>query len=243
MNLRANYSEGSLILDDPLTWERVDSANLRDRLRQLPSHCEDAWLQSMSLVVNRDDAPITSVVIVGMGGSAIAGDLLMDLAALQSSVSMLVVRDFALPMKLDAGSLVVVCSYSGETEETNALYDQAVQQGARILVITGGGRLFQKAKGRGDMILQIDIVSEPRSAVAYNLILLLGALRSLGVLNISDSEIKQSFQILRAGLVNLTEDIEIHDNPAKKLAVLSMDKLIVIYGGGIFTGMARRWKS
>jgi len=243
MNLWSNDNEQSKILDDSSALERIDSSNLRDRLRELPSHCEAAWLASMSLKISHDNGPITNVVIAGMGGSAIAGDLLVDLAAAQHTVPMSVVRDFNFPMKLDSGSLVVVCSYSGETEETIALYDDAVQQGARILAITGGGRLREKANYNGDMILRIDVQSEPRSAVAYNLILLIGAFRALGVLTISDLEVQRAFDILRSALSNLTENVSIEDNPAKKLALLSKDKLLVVYGGGIFAGMARRWKS
>ena len=243
MNLWSNDNKQSQMLDDSSARERIDSSNLRDRLRELPSHCEAAWLASMSLKISHDNGPITNVVIAGMGGSAIAGDLLVDLAAAQHTVPMSVVRDFSLPMKLDSGSLVVVCSYSGETEETIALYDDAVQQGARILAITGGGRLREKANYNGDMILRIDVQSEPRSAVAYNLILLIGAFRALGVLTISDLEVQRAFDILRSALSNLTENVSIQDNPAKKLALLSKDKLLVVYGGGIFAGMARRWKS
>ncbi|MEC9310078.1 MAG: bifunctional phosphoglucose/phosphomannose isomerase [Chloroflexota bacterium] len=243
MNLWSDDSEQSQMLDDFSACEKIDSSNLRDRLRELPSHCEAAWLASMSLKISHDNGQITNVVIAGMGGSAIAGDLLMDLAAAQHTVPITVVRDFSLPMKLDSGSLVVVCSYSGETEETMSLYHDAVRQGARILAITSGGRLRENADDNGDMILQIDVLSEPRSAVAYNLILLVGAFRALGVLTISDAEVQRSFEILRSGLSNLTEDVSVQDNPAKQLALLSKEKLLVIYGGGIFAGMARRWKS
>ena len=88
-----------------------------------------------------DWADSDKVVIGGMGGSAIAGDLVADLAAVQSSVPVLVVRDLHLPFYLTERTLFLACSYSGNTEETLTLLDQASKTDARIIAISGGGSL------------------------------------------------------------------------------------------------------
>ena len=231
------------ILDDPEVYTRLDPSGLRERLRDLPNHCLAAWKQMRAADLPGDWADCDQVVIGGMGGSAIAGDLLADLAAVHGTVPVLVVRDLQLPFSLTKRTLFVACSYSGNTEETLALLDQAVKSEARVMAVSSGGTLSVKAEQHQVPLLTIDLSSEPRSAVSYNLMLLIGVLERLRLLQVGESNVHQAVQSLGQRISNLKEDVPATENPAKQLAVKLKDKLILVYGSGLFGGMARRWKS
>ena len=230
-------------LDNPRTYEQLDPLGLRGRLREFPRQCQDAWQQSQALKLPEDWKQISHVVIGGMGGSAIAGDLAKDLAASQQAVPITVIRDFQLPFPLTSNHLFVACSFSGNTDETLSLFQQARQSEARILAIAGGGQLARMAEEEGLPLLWIQTSGEPRSALGYNLLLLLGVLARLGLVSTSDNAVQSAITGLQEQVARLGEDIPTGNNPAKQLAQELTGRLALIYAGGIFLGVAHRWKS
>ena len=230
-------------LDDAELYSRLDPSGMRERLRDLPRYCLAAWQQAQAFNLSDDWADSEKVVIGGMGGSAIAGDLLANLAAIEGSLPILVVRDLHLPFFLNERTLFFACSYSGNTEETLALLDQAAKTDARIIAVSSGGALTTKARQHQFPLLTIDLSLEPRSAVGYCLILLLGVLDQVGLVRVGAAELERTVQSLSQKICQLNEDVPVVENPAKQLAVELRDKLILVYGSGLFSGMALRWKS
>ena len=230
-------------LDRPETYSSLDPFGIRGRLRELPRHCEEAWRVSQTIPLPSYPTPVQHVVIGGMGGSAIAGDLAANLAAAQRAVPISVVRDFHLGFALNPGTLFIACSYSGETEETLSLFHQALTAGSQVIALSSGGRLSEEARSRGIPILKVDAPGEPRNATTYSLLLLLGALHRLGLVLTGDDVVRASAVELSRRVAQLEEGVPTRDNPAKLLAAELKDKLILVYGGGLFTGMARRWKT
>ena len=112
-------------LDRPKSFAHVDQSGLGGRIRTLPQQCQAAWRQGMATLYPAEWASSESVTICGMGGSAIAGDLLSGLMAAQKGVPVRVIREFEFPFQIDASSLIIVCSYSGNTRETISLFHQA----------------------------------------------------------------------------------------------------------------------
>lgn len=231
-------------LDSSETYITLDPTGLRQRLRGLPRQCQEAWASCSTLKLPGHWRAVDKVVIGGMGGSAIAGDLIIDLAASQqSAVPFILVRDFSLPFKLGDNCLFIACSYSGATEETLSLFRQALAQGASVLAITGGGTLAKEA-GAADMpLLSINTSGEPRSAVGYNLMLLLGALNKAGIMVTEDDDVQRAVAAMGEQISRCNEEVPSTENPAKLLAQELADKLIVVYGGGLFSALARRWKT
>ncbi|MDP6549203.1 MAG: bifunctional phosphoglucose/phosphomannose isomerase [Dehalococcoidia bacterium] len=230
-------------LDSPGLYASLDPTGLLERMQDLARQCEVAWNQAKALHLPEDWTSIDKVVICGMGGSAIAGDLVADLASSQETVPILVVRDLRLPFRVDRRSLVIACSYSGNTEETLSLYRRAVQDNARVLVVAGGGWLAEDAIARGIPLLRLDILGEPRGAVGYNLMLLLGALHRLGLVRTPEQDLYATADALRRQASRLEAKVITRDNPAKQLALELQAKIIAVYGGGVFSGVARRWKT
>ena len=232
-------------LDRPQLYQELDPSGQRQRLHSLPQQCRDAWNQSQTWTPPAGWPPgeISRVFVGGMGGSAIAGDLAGDLAAWQGAAPIIVARDFSVPFPLAEDTLFVACSFSGNTEETLAMFHQAQSSGAPILVIAGGGTLLEEAKAAEYPHLVIHATGEPRSAMGYNLVLLLGALQRLGMIEVDGDEVETLSATLEALLSTLSVEVPEGDNPAKQLARELQGKVIATYGGGLFTGVARRWKT
>ena len=238
-------------LDQPETYSQWDPSGLGARLRRLPEQCRAGWLQGNGVEPPPDWAPdeVNKIVVCGMGGSAIAGNLVSDLIGASSSPSqpagcpILVVRGMEFPFSLDQKSLVIPCSHSGNTSETLSLFHRAKAAGARILVVAGGGRLAEEALKHGLPLLKNGALGEPRSSVAYSLLLLAAALAQHGLATFDTPSVTSSIDALQQRVARFTEDVPTDENPAKQLARALVGKLIAIYGGGLFAGMARRWKT
>ena len=128
-------------LDDPQVYRQYDREGMLVRLREMPRLCQQAWQLAMKFNLPQDYRQVDKVVILGMGGSAIGGDLVSSLIISEAKLPILVHRDYDLPAFVDARTLVIASSYSGTTEETIASFEKALQTEAKKLLITTGGRL------------------------------------------------------------------------------------------------------
>lgn len=239
-------------LDDRSVYQRLDPSGLHLRLQGLPAQCRQAWQEAKRLEVPGQWRQCTEVIVAGMGGSAIAGDLVSDLAGPSLPMPIRIVRDFRIPGLLAGntaapgsmpGQLVVVCSFSGETEETLAMFDQSHSAGVAMAAITGGGTLGRRAAEAGIPVMTVDAPGEPRSAVGYNLMLLASLLERIGALSISDNEVDDAVASAESMVSQVGIEVPAKDNEAKLLANELVGRLVLVYGGGAFSGMALRWKS
>jgi len=230
-------------LDDQNIYAALDPSRLGERIAALPGQCGEAWQQISQAELPGFPQPQNQVVICGMGGSAIAGDLAADLAQAQGGLPITVVRDFRLPFKPDNRTLVIACSYSGETRETLSLFQEAVKARSAVVAITSGGTLAGLATESGAPVLPVATKGEPRNAVGYNLMLLLGLLNRLGLVETRESDVQSAIEAARQHVARIEPDRPAESNTAKQIALELHGKVPLIYGGGIFRGMARRWKT
>ena len=235
--------EGRLDLDWEELFLSLDATRMRDRLAGLPFQCQEGWAQSRDCDVPPSWSGVERVVIGGMGGSAIAGDLAADLAAGQRAGPVIPVRDFSLPFSLNRHTLFVACSYSGATVETLSLFEQARGYGTPMLVVAGGGPLGQAALDYGIPRLAVSAAGEPRSAVGFTLMMLLGVLDRCGAVKTSEKDATAAMEAVAREVCRCGVESPDRINPAKELARRLQGKLVVVYGGGWLTGMARRWKT
>ena len=231
-------------LDDASLYERLDPSGLHHRIKELPAPCERAWLQAKDVSFPSDWRSFTEIIIVGMGGSAIAGNLAADLASPSSSPSIRVVRDFWIPgISKNSNQLIVACSFSGETKETVAMFGQALSEGVALAAIVGGGTLGKMAKDSGIPIMTVDSPGEPRSAVGCNLMLLGSLLDRVGAISLSDVEVTEAVDSATSMASQIGIGIPTVNNLAKQLARELIGGLTVVYGGGGLSAVALRWKS
>jgi glucose/mannose-6-phosphate isomerase len=230
-------------LDDVSVRERLDRDGSYERIAGLPEQCLEAWEQSKSWEAPAGFGDVDKLVIAGMGGSAIAGDFLQALAYAESRVPVTVVRGYDLPAWVDARTLVVVCSHSGNTEEVLSCFEQALAGPAKKLVITTGGKVLELAQANQVPFLQYEYPNVPRDAFGHGLVRLLVIANGLGMVRLYDARMRAVVQEMQA----LREAIGWHaaeaDNGAKRLARSFENVLPLTIGAGYMTPPARRWRT
>ncbi len=227
-------------LDGRALAQRIDPQGLLERIEALPEQCREAWDLGMAAPLP-PAAHVINVVICGMGGSAIGGDLVRALAAGVSHAPVTVVRGYELPAHTGAGTLALFCSASGNTEETLAAFDRALDTDAHKLVITKGGALLAEAQKYGVPAVQYRYDGEPRSGLGYGLMIPLAVLCRLGVLDELDGDVDEAIATLVEQRKIVGFDAPEERNPAKRLARSLHGRITVVIGGGILSEAAHRW--
>jgi glucose/mannose-6-phosphate isomerase len=176
-----------------------------------------------------------------MGGSAIGGELLRDWARGKIYVPIEVNREYHLPAYANEETLVLVTSYTGDTEETLSSLLDAIKKKCMIYCITSGGTLMRIASGLNIPYLQVPSGMPPRAALPYMLIPLLMFLEKIGLSEVS-GEFSEAFSIIEEIEKQNAAEIPIKDSLAKTLAVNIESFIPVVYGFGIYSGIARRFK-
>ncbi|MFC2001399.1 hypothetical protein ACFLUZ_02715 [Chloroflexota bacterium] len=148
-------------LDDPRVLQQYDPADMLARLHEMPWQCQQAWQMATRFNLPAGYAQVNKVIILGMGGSAIGGDMVRSLALSEAKLPILVHRDYDLPAFVDARTLVIASSYSGNTEETLFSFSQALGTEAKKLVITTGGKLKSMAEEKTSPFLASTIKLSP----------------------------------------------------------------------------------
>ena len=230
-------------LDDPQVYARFDPSNMLGRIRELPQQCRQAWSNATDFSLPSDYSKVDKVIILGMGGSAIGGDLVSSLVLEQGGLPVLVHRDYDLPSSVDSRTLVIASSYSGNTEETLSCFAQALKTSAKKLAITTGGRLKALAEESGIPLLSFHYVAEPRAAFGYSFFSILGLFQKLGFLPIKSEEIEDAIELTQDLSLKLEGNAPLASNPAKQLATKLLGRLALVYGAGILSKVALRWKT
>jgi glucose/mannose-6-phosphate isomerase len=238
------------VLDDPSAYERIDPGGLpagqagtRTLIRDLPRQCRAAWLEAQALDLPPDYRDVEKVVILGMGGLVIAGDLLRSLVALESPVPVFVHRDYGLPLLVDDRTLLIAMSYTGDTEETVSGFEAGLSTGAKKLVITTGGRLLALARANGVPAFVFNYKSTVRGALGYGLMPLLAIAGKAGIVADKAGDVEEAAVVMEGMAGRIGEDVPLARNPAKQLAEKLEGRLPVIYGAGILLEVAFRWKT
>ncbi len=230
-------------LDDPLTFERLDPDGLRDRIRSLPEQCQEAWRLAKSFRFPPDFAEVDAVMVLGMGGSATAGDIVRSLALRHSTKIVSVHRGYDLPPSAGERTLVVACSYSGETEEVLSSFGQALNAPSKKVIITTGGRLLALAQSQQLPSYVFRYAGEPRSALGHSLMPLLVLAAAAGVLPDQSRDVDEAIALMEELREEIDDAVPLEKNAAKQLAARLQGKLPVIYAAQVLTEAAHRWKT
>ncbi|MFC2003009.1 bifunctional phosphoglucose/phosphomannose isomerase [Chloroflexota bacterium] len=230
-------------LDDPQLFKQYDPEGMLDRIHEVPQQCQRAWQMALAFDLPQDYAQANKVVILGMGGSAIGGDLVSSLAVAEAKLPILIHRDYNLPAFVDDKTLLIASSYSGNTEEILSSFEQAAETGAKKLVITTGGKLKNIAEARNLPVFSFDYKAQPRAALPFSLLPILCFLGKLGFLSDRSADVTEMVSVLEKLSQKINEGVLLPHNQAKQLAKRLFGYLPLIYGAGILSDVARRWKT
>jgi glucose/mannose-6-phosphate isomerase len=230
-------------LDDLLIYRRLDASGMLDHLHKFPEQCRLAWEKVSKFDLPPEYRPVDKVVILGMGGSAIGGDMVRRLALAESKVPVWVHRDYGLPPFVDCNTMVIASSYSGNTEETLSAFTASLKTPAKKLALTTGGKLRELVEKEDIPVFSIDYQAPPRAAFPHSFVPLVGIFQKLGLFGDKSADLKRALKILNKLAGDLVENTPLVTNPAKQLAAKLRGNLAVIYGGEVLSEVARRWKT
>lgn len=229
-------------LDDAGAFSGLDPSGMLRTVLSFPDMLETARRIALDAHLIPGEAP-RNVVVSGLGGSAIGGDLARALLSGTLRVPMTVNRDYGIPAFVGEGTLFIASSYSGNTEETLAATHEAQERGATIIAITSGGRLREIAHEGGHSTIIVPGGYQPRAALAFSLIPVLVVLSRFGVVSLDENAYDEAVDVARSIAERHGPDVPAGKNAAKLLAQELHGRIPVVYGSEGYRGViATRWK-
>ncbi|MFQ5675425.1 MAG: bifunctional phosphoglucose/phosphomannose isomerase [bacterium] len=221
---------------------RFDQQGMLGRILNFPDQLKEALATAQSTIFSLEKTRVQNICVAGMGGSAIGGDIVRSCYGGVLRVPLVVNRDYRLPNFIDKNSLVIVCSYSGNTEETLSALEDAQRRGAQIVCISSGGAISERAASKEYPVFSVPPGYPPRSALGYLLVPILVILHSCGLLATNpESDVLEASRVVEKYARELHPDVE--NNFAKRIARRLKDKVPLIYGAVAgFEPVAMRWK-
>ena len=227
-----------------LTREAIAAVDAQDMLGDVlaqPQQIGDALWRTEAAGLPRRYMP-GGLVVCGMGGSAIGGDLARAAIGSRAERPMRVVRGYDLVPWMANDALVLCSSYSGNTEETLACFEAAGQLGAPRVALTTGGKLAERARDAGVPVIGVPAGMQPRAAVVYMTIASLQCATAAGVCGSLEDEAAATAELLGRLAGEWGPDAP-PESEAKALANALSGTVPVVYGAGSTSGPAQRWKT
>lgn len=232
-----------IMLDELTAYQQYDPAGMGQRMRELPDQILDAWKLAGEFPLPDGYRDVNKVLVLGMGGSAIGGDLVKRIVAGDSKSQISVLREYNLPAWVDERTLIVASSYSGNTEETLSAFGQALKTPAMKLAITTGGKLMELALENGVPAFVFSYSAQPRAAIAWGIFPLLNFLVRLGLTSDKAAEVAEAAMVTEQFARKIEPKKPLSHNLAKELAYKFQGRIAVIYGADIAAEVAYRWQT
>lgn len=229
------------MLDDANVLEQHDSAK---DLVLAGLQYEQTKFKLEILNNGHDGRVITSVVVAGMGGSALSALFVKSWLKSELLVPFEIVRSYDLPASVSQHTLVIISSYSGNTEETISCFEQAKKIGAQIAIIASGGQLIDQANINQIASVVLPVGFQPRMAMIYTLCSIVAILAHFSIVSHDKlNEIASKSDWLKAEGDKWAGDVPTNNNYAKQLALQAVGKTAVFFSGTFSFPAAYKWKT
>ena len=229
---------------------RIDPGNLMfNALKNLPNQFDEAiqFCGNTNNLISKKRSANHQIIIAGMGGSAIGGNLLKDYfqySSIKNKFKIDVVKDYEMPRFADEKTFFIITSYSGNTEETLSIANAAIEISSNIVCITSGGALEKIATEKKLPLILLPKDLQPRCATGYIVVSMLMTLIKCGFISKSESRhIQTSIEAARDTLKEMSENFSNYEfqNIAVTLAEMLKDSVPVIYSTQKFATANLRW--
>jgi len=209
---------------------------MKQLVLDFPSQLHEALIIGQSYRFLSEEKDFRNVILTGLGGSGIGGSIAQNYVFDKIKIPFIVNKDYFLPACVNKHSLVIVSSYSGNTEETIACMQQAIKAKATIVCITSGGKVAEIANKKKIDCILLPAGMPPRSCLGYSMVQVLYTLHQFGLMNNDfEKNIKASIKQLNAGEKTIQKK-------AKAIAAKIVGKLPIIYAAADFEGVAVRFR-
>lgn len=231
-------------LDTPNSYKRVDKQDLLGRVERFAEDFEEAVRQARKAAptFHKGGRYVSSVVVAGMGGSAIAGEVAADVFRATLAVPFIVCQDYVLPAFARRETLVIVSSYSGTTEETLAMFEDALHRGCRVVGVTSGGTLGARLKEAGLPEFTLPAGIQPRAAMPFLLAPVLETLERVELAS-TGAQIEEAGRVTAQLAKACARARPTKSNAAKRMARALAGSTPVIFGHGVLRAAAMRWRT
>jgi len=221
--------------------QATDSQGMLAATLALPEQVSAAAERAIGLQGLPPIDDVNSVVVLGMGGSGIAGDIVAAVAGPFMPVPVVVAKSYELPAFVGEGTLVFAVSFSGDTEETVEATSEAAVQGAKVVVVSGGGELTRLGEAWGAPMVSVpEDIPQPRAGVGALAVPPLIALEEIGLFPGARRWVDEAVRRLTTRRDELTGDDSIVTDLARQIG----RTIPLIYGGGSIGAVAaQRWKT
>lgn len=230
-----------MTLDDQKVYDKYDAEDVGFGIENLPEQIRAAWRDTRELDIPRLTSKVKNIVLAGMGGSGLGAHLLETAFADRLKVPFVTVRDYTLPGWVDAKSLVILSSFSGNTEEVLAVATQAKKRQAQVLVICAGGALAALAKKEKWPVYVFnpgDLAKQPRFGIGLSFGGVVGLLERTGLLKVSEKELQSMMRAMHEVIDSCALDIVTKENPAKMVAEELAGNAVLVFAAEHLTGVA-----
>lgn len=228
------------VLDQRNEISKIDIDNMLGICTKTPDFCRDAITRAAKVKIPYKSP--RNIIVVGMGGSAIGGDLVKDWLSDRASIPIEVCRDYVVPAYANKNSVVVAVSYSGETEETLTAFFDAVNRGCMVIAVSSGGHLQAFSRKLEIPFISIPPGFPPRAAIAYTFFSLVALMEKVHVFEAASGEVEETLRVLQKVRDANRLEVPLRKNTAKKLAHEIQGTIPVVYGFRQYRAVARRLK-
>ena len=206
----------------------IDKDDMYQSIWDFPENIIDAIKLSENITLKNEYLDVNNIIIAGMGGSAIGGDVVYSLIKNEIKIPFVVNRGYDLPAWANSSTLIICSSYSGNTEETISILEEAKSLGAKVIGITTGGLLESLCKNYSFDFVNIPSGLQPRAALAFSFIPLLYILKKTSLINVEVRDwLESSVDLIKSKREEYSQDKE--NNPVYQLANKLYNKLPIIY--------------
>lgn len=209
---------------------------MKQLVEDFPSQLKEAIEIGEKAKLSKPTATIKNILITGLGGSGIGGTIVSEIIAGECPVPVIVNKDYFIPAFVDNTTLVIVCSYSGNTEETLQALEYAIDKKAKIVCVTSGGKIAEIAKEKKFDLILIPSGMPPRACLGYSLVQLFYVLHGMGMIN---ADFKKQ---LSASITLLEKEKNHIVSEASTVTDFLLGKLPVIYAVDGYNGLATRFR-
>ena len=222
--------------------DTIDPENMHKSIFDFPDHIIQALDIGKKITLHNDYEKIQNIVVAGMGGSAIGGDLVKLLTKNELNIPLVISRNYKLPNWVIENTLVICSSYSGNTEETLSCFNDALIKGGKTVGISTGGELTKQLIENDLDLITIPSGLQPRAALALSFVPMLSLLNKIGFISSNFiQELNSSVDLLKVFRDKYCDQTD--QNPSYATAQKIYKTVPIIYGENEYTGIiAVRWK-
>lgn len=209
---------------------------MKNLVEAFPNHLREALAIGRAAKLEKSTKKIENIVISGLGGSGIGGKIVSQLVAEKLAIPVVCTNDYVLPAFVGPSTLVIISSYSGDTEETLAALYEAIERGAEICCITSGGKIGALAKEKGYNHIIIPGGNPPRSMFGYSSVQVFFVLKAYGFIdNYFENQIEKSIDLIEKNIDEIR-------STSRSIADRIFDRIPVLYSEAMYEGVSVRWR-